>query len=282
MGEDEQSLEVTEESENTTETADQSTEESEVQTEEGEAEDNSESTETDTANQQSNDDNAKYASIRRKAESDAKAAYERREAELNSRVTSLFGQYKNPKTGAPITNMSDYLDAITAQQQQQFEQQAKDAGIDTKALNNLIENNPVVLQAKQAMSAVNSQEANRMIAEDLAAIHRMDASVNNFDDVAKQDNYADVANYVQTHPGIRLSDAYKIVNFDRLTSEQAKAGRQAAINQARSKEHLNTGSGAAGIGNTKEIPVGELARWKEFFPDKTSAQLKELYNKTQK
>ena len=81
---------------------------------------------------------------------------------------------------------------------------------------------------------------------------------------------------------IRLSEAYKLVNFDRLVANQRQAGQQSAINQARSKGHLNAAAGVSGSVDGEDIPTGELSQWKAWFPDKSSKELRALYNKSRK
>jgi hypothetical protein len=118
-----------------------------------------------------------------------------------------------------------------------------------------------------------------MVEEDMRNIIAFDPSVTSEQDIVSQPNFPEVVDYVDKHPGMRLADAYKLVNFDRLASQKAQAAEQSAINQAKSKKHLSAPSGLA-EGDTVEIPQEQLAMWKEFFPDKSLKDLKALYAKT--
>ncbi len=90
----------------------------------------------------------------------------------------------------------------------------------------------------------------------------------------------DCIKYIENHPGSRLTEAYKIVNFDRLTATRAEAAKQSAINQAKSKDHLNASSGMTGGGGDVDIPEDEIRKWEEWFPEKSRKELRALYNKT--
>ena len=78
-----------------------------------------------------------------------------------------------------------------------------------------------------------------------------------------------------------LYDIYRLVNFDKLTTQRADAAKQAAINQARGKSHMEPT--ATGLNNTKdlaEIPQSELSVWREAFPEASMEELKKKYNDT--
>lgn len=230
---------------------------------------------------QTAEENANYASIRRKAEADAKMRFERQQSELDAMYAQMFSGYTNPETGQPIRSAADYISAMAAQERQQAENKMAEAGIDKESLNRLIENNPTVLQAKQAIATINEQNADRMIREDFEQILALDPEIGNIDDIPSSEGYATAVQYTIDHPGIRLADAYKIVNFDRLANSKTATARQAAINAQRSKAHLSQTAGIAAQDNEAEIPSNELEQWRDWFPDKSMKELKKLYNKAQ-
>ena len=59
-----------------------------------------------------------------------------------------------------------------------------------------------------------------------------------------------------------------------------KAGEQAAINQAKGKEHLKVTTGTNNKDQSVDIPSGVLDMWKQAYPDKSGKELKALYNLT--
>lgn len=246
-------------------------------------EDEGEGEEAEPANQpdhiQTAEENANYASIRRKAEADAKMRFERQQSELDAMYAQMFTGYTNPETGLPIKSAADYIAALAAQERQMAESKMAEAGIDKDSLNRLIENNPTVLQAKQAIASMNEQNADRMVREDFEQILALDPGIGSIEAVPSSEGYNDAVQYAVDHPGIRLSDAYKIVNFDRLANSKTATARQAAINAQRSKEHLSQTAGIAANDKSVDIPANELEMWKEWFPDKNLKELRKMYNK---
>lgn len=248
---------------------------------EDDSEDN-QSEEAEPANQQSPEDNARYAAIRRRAEAEAERRFAAQQAAIDAKYKQMFGNYKNPVTGKPIESAADYAEAMAAQARQQQEAQLKEAGLDPQMINRAVEqevqNSPVIRQAQEVLQAQQQSEANRMIAEDVENIHKIDPTVNGLEDLKAQNNFPDVIQYVQTHAGVRLSDAYKLINFERLSKQKQQAAQQSAINQAKSKGHLNAAAGLAGNVEGVDIPENELAQWREWFPEYSDKDLRKLYN----
>jgi len=229
---------------------------------------------------QTAEENANYASIRRKAEADAKRRFEEQQSIIDAQYAQMFSGYLNPETGLPIRSAADYIAAMAAQERQAAENKMAEAGIDKDSLNRLIESNPTVIQAKQAIASINEQNADRMLQEDFTAILAMDPEIGSVENVPGSIGYSEAVQYAVDHPGIRLSDAYKIVNFDRLANSKTATARQAAINAQRSKEHLSKTAGIATNDKSVDIPADEIETWKEWFPDKDSKELRKLYNKS--
>lgn len=258
-----------------------------VEPEEGtasEEEESEEGEEAETADQpervQTPEENANYANIRRKAEADAKKHFEEQQSSLDAMYAQMFSGYTNPETGQPIRTAADYIAAMAAQERQMAQSKMAEAGIDPDSLNRLIESNPTVIQAKQAIKSINEQNADRMVQEDLENILTIDPGMGSIEDITASEGYADAVQYAVDHPGIRLSDAYKIVNFERLANSKTQTARQAAINAQRSKEHLSQTAGIAANDKSVDIPSSELEKWKEWFPDKSPKELRKLYNKS--
>ena len=240
----------------------------------------------DTANQQSAEENSRYAAMRRRAEAEAEKKFKAMQESVDMKFAAMFSGYNNPVTGKPIKTAADYAEAFAAQQKQQQEKQLKDAGIDPELINKTVQqevqSNPAIQQAQAVLAKQQQDEANRMIEEDIQNIGAIDPTVSSIQDLQAQDNFKDVVAYCNSHPGARLSDAYKIINFDRLTNVQKQAAKQAAINQAKSKNHLNKVSGLNGATEGDDIPSAEFEKWKEWFPEKSAKELRALYNKSKK
>ena len=232
------------------------------------------------AEQQTPEQNAQYAAIRRRAEYDAQVKYQSEQARLDNMYAEKFRGLTNPETGAPIRGAADYFEALAAQERLQAKEEMQNAGIDPSLLDRAIANSPLIRQAEAAIAQNTQRESQRMVEEDMQKIIAFDPQVSNEHDIVSQENFTEVVRYCETHPGMRLADAYKLVNFDRLSSNRAKAAEQGAINQAKSKNHLSTPSGISSEDKTVDIPQNQLELWREFFPDKSPKELRKIYNKS--
>ena len=239
--------------------------------------------EADAADQQSAELNRQFAEVRRRAERAARRKYEKqyanKQSALDRQIAERFKGYTNPETGAPIRTAADYMEALAAQDRTQYKAQMKEAGIDPSILDKAIAQSPVVRHARQVERENNQYKAKSMISADMKEIIAFDPSITSPNDVFTQPNFHEVVRYIEKHPGTRMSDAYKLVNFDRLSEARLKAGEQAAINQAKSKDHLKVATGTSDRDKSVDIPSSQLDLWKRAFPDKSPKELKALYNK---
>jgi hypothetical protein len=231
------------------------------------------------ADPQSPEDNARYAAARREAEAQMRQV-QQAQAQVDQQFAQMFGKYKNPVTGQPIRNASEYIQAMQAQERMQMQEKLKSAGVDPEALDKAIANSPLVQNAQRMQMQFQQQQVQTMVAEDMRTIMQLDPSKTSEEDIINDPSYGQAIAYVQQHPGVRLSEAYKLVNFDRLMGNKSQAAQQAAVNQAKSKSHLKTVSGSAGDSKDAEIPASELSRWQQMFPDKTAKELKATYNRS--
>lgn len=267
------------EGENDTDAADQYDEEEEAEADDQSVDDTpADDPEAASAQQQSAEENAKYAAARRKAESEM--------ASLDQMFASKFGKMKNPITGAPITSAKGYFEALEAQERLKAEQAIRQAGVDPTVLNSLIQNDPTIRAAQEVIARNNEAEANRMIEEDYAAVMKLDPTMRSAEDIVNDKSFGEVVSYCQNHPGTRLADAYKIVNWDRLSGYKADAAKQQAINSAKSKGHLKAASGEGSNSSEREIPAAERGHWYQMFEDYSKTpegrkKIKALYNQQQ-
>lgn len=224
--------------------------------------------------EQSKETNAAFANMRRELE-----AMKRQQKEIDESYARQYGHLVNPETNQPIRGARDYFEALAAQERMNAREQLQQANVDPSLIDKMIQNSPVIRQAEAATAELNNIRARQMMEEDFKEVLKMDPTLSSQDDIIKADNYQNVVNYVQEHPGIRFSDAYKIVNFDRLASSRTEAAKQAAINQVKGKNHLVTGAALNVNDGMEEIPADVVEMYKETFPGKTMSELKSLYNK---
>ena len=253
---------------NEAEIADQSEDEGEVTETETEGE-NEEVTEPHT---QSPETNAAFANMRRQLE-----AANRRQAETDAMFARQFGKYTNPETGQPIRSAKDYYEAMAAQERMNAREQMQQNGIDPNMIDNLIANSPAVRQAQAVTAELNNYRAQQKLDADYQQILALDPSLNGVDDILNDPSMPLMVQKVAQ--GMSLVDAYKIVNFDRVSNSKEAAVKQQTINQVKGKNHLSTGAAVTVSSDLEDIPAAWLENFKDRFPEKSPKELKALYNK---
>ena len=222
---------------------------------------------------QDSDTNAQFAAARRRAEAEFKAELERRDAEYARR----FKDVVNPITGLPIKSEKDYFEALDAQETLRLNEQVQSAGIDPSVIEQMIARSPMVAQANMILETQRRNEADRLIAEGVAEISKIDPDIKSLQDIP-QEQMPRIIERVKA--GLSLSDAYKIENMDKLIGKSNDAATQRAINNAKNKNHLNTHSGISDNENLQEIPSEALQAWKMAYPELSYKELRKKYDDT--
>lgn len=223
-----------------------------------------------------------YAAARRRAESEARVKYAREQQERDSFYARMCEGKVNPETRQPITTEAEYREAMAAQERVRMSQELSKAGIDPNVINQLIANNPAIREAERLVAENQENQVQQMVAEDIRKIMSLDKTFATEEDLKSSEEWNKAVEYCRSRPGVRVSDAYKIVNFDNLRNASKRAAKQAAINESRGKGHMTTTPNTpTGKGST-EIPEAEIAKWKHFYPDKSMKQLNALYAKVHK
>lgn len=254
--------------------------ETDVDTEVSTEETDTEGTAGEESHVQSAEDNARFAAARRRAEQE----FNQKQALLDAEFAKRFEGYENPITHQPICNQKDYFDALDAQEKLKTQQELESKGIDPKMfeemVNRQVANNPLVLQSQQFVEQINNQRIENQIAEDIKAIGKMNPNIKSLDDLVKDPQYDIMIGYVSNN-GMRLSDAYKLVNFDSLLAGKTASVKQQTINNLKGTSHLNATDGlSSGAEGGVDIPPSELNAWKRAFPDASMKELKAKYNRT--
>ena len=221
--------------------------------------------------EQSPEENARYASIRRRAEEEAKRKYDpiiNQLSQMNQQAAAMCEGITHPVTGKPITNVFEYWDALRAQQQQSSEQELQDKGVDPALIKRMVASDPTVLQARQVMQQMQDAQANVQVQRDLEEIKKLDPSIKGAEDL--QPYSQELVRYCQEH-NTTLADAFKV-----LLWQPGKSARQQAINEMRGKSHLpGATTGVATDNDDVEVPAEIMASWKS--EGKTEKQIRELY-----
>ena len=234
-------------------------------------------TKEDTAEPQFQSDkaNAAFADMRRRME-----AAEKKAADIDAMYAKQFGGYTNPETGQPIRSAADYVEAMAAQERIQARQKLQENNIDPGLIDNLIANSPVVRQAEAQMAELTNMRAQQEVERDIAEVLKLDPTLTSKDAIMNDPSFPLALEKVQA--GMRLVDAYKLVNFDRLSSSKTAAARQAVVNQVKGQAHLSNAAGLTASDTLEDIPASMLETFRDRFPEKTDKELKALYNQTLK
>lgn len=218
-----------------------------------------------------------YADARRVAEKKAKEEIEKQQARLDAEYAEKFKGITNPETGKPILSAKDYIEAVEADKRVRAKAEMEKAGLDPNILEQLIAENPAVKQAQEYMARAQQEKAEQELQADIKEISKIDATIKSKEDLVKLDNFDEIVKLVEK--GNTLVEAYKLANFDKLVSKKQSAAEQAAINQAKSKSHLQKTGGVADTSTLVDIPEKDISEWKKAYPNLSASQLKEKYNK---
>lgn len=226
--------------------------------------------------QQSAEENARYAAIRRRAEEDARKKYESILNPLDQKVAAMCNGVTHPVTGKPVTNVIEYFDALENQERLQREQELQEKGIDPSFIDRAIATNPMVQTASRIIQEQQKAVATNALQSDISKVMEIDPSIKSFDDLAELPNFPDIVRQVER--GLSLVEAYKMVNFDNFMQHTNQAARQQAINQMRGKDHLATQpNGVATENDEVEVPAEIMRSMKA--DGKSEKQIRALYKK---
>lgn len=219
---------------------------------------------------QTDEENARYAAMRRKAEADAE---KRMNSELDKNIASLG--LTDPYTNRPITNQAE----MQAYRQRFVEEQRKEvqekAGMSPEDYRRFVDSLPEVQAGKAAQQKVMDLEIREKINSQMREIQMISPEIKSMEDLSKLDNFEKL--YDMVGRGYELADAYKVLNYDRLTAKTAEAAKQQALNSIGGKSHLQPvtprGQGAVCV------PADVAAEYRALMPEATDAEIQAHYNK---
>lgn len=219
--------------------------------------------------EQTPEQNAAFAAARRRAEAQAAA---RSQAEKDALVERIYRGQNNPYTGRPIRSVRD----LNEYEQQYQQDQMRQAGIDPGVLNQMIENNPAVQQAKVMTARMRQEAGQRALEEQIAEIGKIDPSVTDFQTLVQHPNFQQFD--ARVRQGYSLVDAFKLANYDQITGKKAAAAKQQALNSVNGKNHLNP-TKSAGTGDDVVVPEETMAMYRMAFKGWTKQQIVDDYKK---
>ena len=110
----------------------------------------------------------------------------------------------------------------------------------------------------------------------LKQITELDPTIKTAEDLASMEN-VDEFNRLVFENGLSLTQAFRLVNMDRLLSRSESKARQDTLNKVNSKSHLTPVSGAP----SEEVvaPDDVKAEYRVYFPNMTDEEINEHYRK---
>lgn len=271
----EENFEGVNESEPAEQTEEASVESEATEVSESEPEGNTEGTES-AEEKPELDRNAIYADARRKAEAEAR----RKQSAIDAQYAEKFKDYKNPITGQPIRSAQDYFDALAAQEQLATRKTLADKGLDPELIEKAVNNSPAIKAANLVIAEQRIKEVKASLDKQIEEIGKIDPDIKSAEDIEHSERYPEVLRYVKENR-LSIVDAYKLVYADKLSEKKTEAVKQQAINNAKSQQHLkSTEGGNGGSDGLLNIPESQLKEWKNFYPEKSAKELKELYNRS--
>ena len=247
-----------------------------------EAEVNTEGTESEpegntepevTEEQPELDRNAIYADARRRAEAEAKRKY----SNIDAQYAERFKGFTNPETGQPINSAQDYFNALDAQERLANKKALADSGLDPNLIEKAVNNSPAIKAANLVLQEQRLKEVQTYLEKQVEEVGKLDPDIKSAADIERSERYPEVLRYVNENH-LSVVDAYKLVYADKLVGNKTAAIKQQAINNAKSQQHLTATEGTTKGSDLREVPSNVIDQWRMFFPDKTDAQIRELYN----
>lgn len=259
---------------------------------EGSVEDNTEgSKEQEPAepvkNQQSAEENAKYAAARREAERERDAAIAKMKAEHDAELDKAISALglENPYTGKPVTNRAEleaYKKQHSEETRKQLQERAEEAGLSEEEIQNLVRSHP---DFQQAMAIVNEARAAKAEAERAKAkstldaamkeVHELDPSINSFEDMQQHESWSEVEDRVRR--GYTFADAFYFANRNAIEQRKMAAMEQQIRNSMNGKGHLDSSSPKGDGGVT--VPSDVMAEYRAINPNATDEQIMRSYAK---
>ena len=266
--------------------------ETEQETEPGtNGEDPAEETEERPEKPQSKQERARQAADRRRREQEAAiqaavdAALQQERSSREQELKDFFAAVgmKDPNRGnQPITSMEEFRQYQQSFAMKQAEAELKRGKLTPETLQQIVAQTPAIQQAQQIIQQAEreKQQAEQMrvqaqVDAEIAEIGKLDPTIKSMQDLLASERGQQVYEYVKK--GNNLVDAYRLANFEKLTSKAMSAATAQATARAQSKEHLQQTT-ARGQGGA-EVPAAEMALYRQMMPQASEAEIRRHYDR---
>lgn len=192
----------------------------------------------------------------------------------------------NTFTGKPITTMDEFNEWHQKFSDTKLQQDLQAGRLTKDGLNQLIEQNPILQQARQMVQNTENLQKEQQAAADqaridseLAEIGKLDPTIKGVADLLNMPTAAQFKGYVDK--GYSFLDAYKLANMDTMANARAQAAADEAARKAQSKSHLTATGNVQGAG-ASSVPPAQMAMFRKMNPGATDAQIQKFYNQYKK
>ena len=215
-------------------------------------------------------------------------AIQAEQEKTNAMMQDFFSRMglKDGRTGNAITTMEQFYDWKNYVDMEQLNSDLKSGKATAEQLSQMIANHPdvklaqqVVRQTQQAQVQQQSAADQARIQTELTEIGKLNPEIKGVADLLTMPKAEEFKGYVAK--GYGFLDAYKLSHMEEITNQKAAAARQQAMNNARSKDHLNA-TGSSRGGGAVAVPAQEMAMYRAFNPNATDAEIQAHYNKNKK
>ena len=191
---------------------------------------------------------------------------------------------ENTITGEPITNMDEFNAWSDSYEREQLEFDLQAGKLTPEALQKIVDESPVMQQAKALLEQserqrqmVEKEADNAMVQKDLAEIHAIDPSINTVADLLKAPWSDKFKAYVER--GNTFIDAYYLANRESVERTMVDKAREQAASNIRSKQHLQPTGNARGSG-AAPVPSDVMEYYRELNPNATEAEIQAHWQKS--
>ena len=220
------------------------------------------------------EEDSKYAAVRRRER-------ERFERERDALETNLIGSLGLVDSAGNVINTKEGFERYRNEQAQaELKAFALRSGLNEEELSSFINSHPDVVKARESQRQAEASAAKERINTQIKEISSIDPDVKSVEDLVERPEYPEIREMVKK--GYSLSDAYKLVNFERITSRRSDAGKQSAINSINSKAHLTPTQLNSSGGTVAVVPEDIKAYYKQINPGITDAEIAQHWAKNNK
>lgn len=220
--------------------------------------------------------NEVWKKARQKAEYEAQQKIQKAQEEFyNNLADEEYLGKKNPYNDKLIRTKQDQQEYLESYSKETL----KSNGLDENIIQKMIDNNPVIQEARRVTAQANIERGETQLQKSLKLISELNPEIKTFEDLTKLPNRKEIDELV-INRGYSLVDAYKLVNFEDLIGKKTAVAKQQAINAVKGKSHLI--STESNGGEDIIVPSDVMKQYKLFNPNATTEEIKKHYAKEHK